>query len=270
MATLASAPETTASKSSVREITHWINGFPVRGASGRFGDVFHPATGTVQARVPLAYRRRSQRCRRSRRCSLPRMVRAAAAPPRPRPLPPPRHLRVPHGRDCRASQPRTRQGLLRRQRRSHARPRKHRVRHRHLRNFSKASSPSRSAPASTPGPCVSRSASSPASRPSTSPPWFRSGCSRSPSPAATPSSSSPSSATPPPPSSSPKCSKKPAFPTASSTSFTATRPRSTPSSRTPPSRPSPSSALPPSPSTSTPPAPSTASASRPSAARRTT
>ena len=29
MATLASAPEATASKSSVREITHWINGAPV-------------------------------------------------------------------------------------------------------------------------------------------------------------------------------------------------------------------------------------------------
>ena len=54
MATLASAPEATASKSSVREITHWINGAPVRGTSSRFGDVFHPATGTVQAHVPLA------------------------------------------------------------------------------------------------------------------------------------------------------------------------------------------------------------------------
>jgi malonate-semialdehyde dehydrogenase (acetylating)/methylmalonate-semialdehyde dehydrogenase len=54
MATLAPAPEATASQSSLREITHWINGAPVRGVSGRFGDVFHPATGTVQARVPLA------------------------------------------------------------------------------------------------------------------------------------------------------------------------------------------------------------------------
>jgi malonate-semialdehyde dehydrogenase (acetylating)/methylmalonate-semialdehyde dehydrogenase len=54
MATLASAPEATTPKSSVREITHWINGAPVRGTSNRFGDVFHPATGTVQARVPLA------------------------------------------------------------------------------------------------------------------------------------------------------------------------------------------------------------------------
>src|ERR1700761_5354757 len=54
MATLASPPEPPAPKSSVREITHWINGAPGRGASSRFGDVFHPATGTVQAHVPLA------------------------------------------------------------------------------------------------------------------------------------------------------------------------------------------------------------------------
>ncbi|HVG26479.1 MAG TPA: aldehyde dehydrogenase family protein, partial [Acidobacteriaceae bacterium] len=37
-----------------REITHWIGGKAVAGTSGRFGDVYHPATGTVQARVPLA------------------------------------------------------------------------------------------------------------------------------------------------------------------------------------------------------------------------
>jgi len=38
----------------VREITHWISGAPVAGQSGRFSDVFHPASGRVQARVPLA------------------------------------------------------------------------------------------------------------------------------------------------------------------------------------------------------------------------
>ena len=54
MATLAPAPETTSSLSALREITHWINGSAVRGNSGRFGDVFHPATGTIQARVPFA------------------------------------------------------------------------------------------------------------------------------------------------------------------------------------------------------------------------
>jgi malonate-semialdehyde dehydrogenase (acetylating)/methylmalonate-semialdehyde dehydrogenase len=35
-------------------LTHWINGQPVEGRSGRFGDVYHPAIGEVAARVPLA------------------------------------------------------------------------------------------------------------------------------------------------------------------------------------------------------------------------
>ncbi|TWB15428.1 malonate-semialdehyde dehydrogenase (acetylating)/methylmalonate-semialdehyde dehydrogenase [Nitrospirillum amazonense] len=37
-----------------RELTHFINGRPVPGTSGRFGDVYDPNTGEVQARVPLA------------------------------------------------------------------------------------------------------------------------------------------------------------------------------------------------------------------------
>jgi malonate-semialdehyde dehydrogenase (acetylating)/methylmalonate-semialdehyde dehydrogenase len=36
------------------DLTHWINGRHVAGTSGRFADVFNPATGEVQARVPLA------------------------------------------------------------------------------------------------------------------------------------------------------------------------------------------------------------------------
>ncbi|MCT4553691.1 MAG: CoA-acylating methylmalonate-semialdehyde dehydrogenase [Pelagimonas sp.] len=36
------------------ELTHWIDGAHVKGTSGRFTDVFNPATGEVQARVPLA------------------------------------------------------------------------------------------------------------------------------------------------------------------------------------------------------------------------
>ena len=38
----------------LREVTHWINGRPVSGGSGRFGEVYHPASGEVQARVALA------------------------------------------------------------------------------------------------------------------------------------------------------------------------------------------------------------------------
>ena len=36
------------------ELTHYINGAHVKGTSGRFADVFNPATGEVQAKVPLA------------------------------------------------------------------------------------------------------------------------------------------------------------------------------------------------------------------------
>ena len=38
----------------MREITHFIDGAAFTGASGRYGDVFNPNTGEVQARVQLA------------------------------------------------------------------------------------------------------------------------------------------------------------------------------------------------------------------------
>jgi malonate-semialdehyde dehydrogenase (acetylating)/methylmalonate-semialdehyde dehydrogenase len=38
----------------MKEIGHWVNGKIVAGTSGRFADVFNPATGEVQARVALA------------------------------------------------------------------------------------------------------------------------------------------------------------------------------------------------------------------------
>ena len=37
-----------------QELTHYIDGEHVKGTSGRFADVFNPATGEVQAKVPLA------------------------------------------------------------------------------------------------------------------------------------------------------------------------------------------------------------------------
>jgi malonate-semialdehyde dehydrogenase (acetylating)/methylmalonate-semialdehyde dehydrogenase len=36
------------------ELTHWIDGKHVKGTSGRFSDVYNPATGEVQAKCPLA------------------------------------------------------------------------------------------------------------------------------------------------------------------------------------------------------------------------
>ncbi len=38
----------------MQELSHYISGEHVKGTSGRFADVFNPATGEVQARVPLA------------------------------------------------------------------------------------------------------------------------------------------------------------------------------------------------------------------------
>ncbi|MDE0344556.1 MAG: aldehyde dehydrogenase family protein, partial [Boseongicola sp.] len=38
----------------MEELSHYIDGKRVNGNSGRFGDVYNPATGEVQARVPLA------------------------------------------------------------------------------------------------------------------------------------------------------------------------------------------------------------------------
>ena len=38
----------------MQELTHYINGTHVKGTSGRFADVYNPATGEVQAKVPLA------------------------------------------------------------------------------------------------------------------------------------------------------------------------------------------------------------------------
>ena len=38
----------------MRQIQHFIDGAAVTGVSGRFGDVFNPNTGEVQARVQLA------------------------------------------------------------------------------------------------------------------------------------------------------------------------------------------------------------------------
>lgn len=38
----------------MQELSHYINGQHVKGGSGRFADVYNPATGEVQAKVPLA------------------------------------------------------------------------------------------------------------------------------------------------------------------------------------------------------------------------
>ncbi len=54
MSTLVAPFTAPVTSSHPRELSHWIGGRAVPGTSGRFGDVFHPASGQVQARVPLA------------------------------------------------------------------------------------------------------------------------------------------------------------------------------------------------------------------------
>ncbi|APA87066.1 CoA-acylating methylmalonate-semialdehyde dehydrogenase [Paraburkholderia sprentiae WSM5005] len=46
--------EATRSAASARTLSHFINGKTIEGTSGRFGDVFNPALGSVSTRVPLA------------------------------------------------------------------------------------------------------------------------------------------------------------------------------------------------------------------------
>ena len=38
----------------MKELSHYITGDYVQGTSGRFADVYNPATGEIQAKVPLA------------------------------------------------------------------------------------------------------------------------------------------------------------------------------------------------------------------------
>ena len=49
-------PDASSTWNTPRSIPHWIGGKPVKGESGRTANVFDPATGQVQALVPLASR----------------------------------------------------------------------------------------------------------------------------------------------------------------------------------------------------------------------
>lgn len=49
-------PDPGSGASHLKELTHFIDGRHANGTSGRFGDVFNPATGEVEARVPFAER----------------------------------------------------------------------------------------------------------------------------------------------------------------------------------------------------------------------
>jgi malonate-semialdehyde dehydrogenase (acetylating)/methylmalonate-semialdehyde dehydrogenase len=56
MSSAVSPDLSTASNEAVRTVTHWIGGKPVEGVSGRTSDIYNPATGQIQGKVPLANR----------------------------------------------------------------------------------------------------------------------------------------------------------------------------------------------------------------------
>ncbi len=55
----------------VAELTHFIDGEHVKGTSGRFADVYNPATGEVQSRVPLANQAEMQKAVDSAKAAQP-------------------------------------------------------------------------------------------------------------------------------------------------------------------------------------------------------
>jgi malonate-semialdehyde dehydrogenase (acetylating)/methylmalonate-semialdehyde dehydrogenase len=56
MSSAVSPDLSTPSSETVRTVTHWTGGKPVEGGSGPTSNVYNPATGQVQAKVPLANR----------------------------------------------------------------------------------------------------------------------------------------------------------------------------------------------------------------------
>ena len=48
-ATATSTTSTLPNSQKLREVHHWVNGQTLTGISGRFGDVYNPATGERQA-----------------------------------------------------------------------------------------------------------------------------------------------------------------------------------------------------------------------------
>ena len=115
----------------MREIGHFIGGKAVKGKSGRFGDVFDPNTGEVQAKVALATKRRGRRGHCQCREGASRLGRDQPAAPRPRAVQIPRADREGDGFACQAPLLRARQDVSRRQGRHPARRGSGRVRLRH-------------------------------------------------------------------------------------------------------------------------------------------
>ena len=68
----------------VSEIGHFIDGRRVGGKSGRFGEVFNPASGEISARVAFASPAEVDAAVQSRTTRFPGLGAHASAPPRAR------------------------------------------------------------------------------------------------------------------------------------------------------------------------------------------
>ena len=176
----------------VRTVSHWIGGKPATGHVHPHEPGLEPGHRRAAGRGAAGHRRRrrrppcrprrppsspgrSRRCRSARRCCSPSASWSTRAPSELAEIISDEHGKV----------------ALRRPRRGAARPGGHRVRLRHpLAAQGRLLRPGLHA-ASTCSPSASRSGSAPGSRRSTSRPWCRCGCTRWPSPPATPSCSSP-------------------------------------------------------------------------------
>src|SRR5450756_751794 len=78
MSTATVSEPTIQSNVAVRAVPHWIGGKAVDGTSGRTSDVYNPATGEVQAKVPLANRAEMDRAVAAATAAFPAW---AAQPP---------------------------------------------------------------------------------------------------------------------------------------------------------------------------------------------
>ena len=115
----------------MRQIGHFIGGKEVAGASGRFGDVFNPNTGEVQAKVAFAKHSEVEHAIADRRSRAAGLGRDQSAAPRARAVQVSRTGAEGIRQPGRAALVRARQDHRRRQGRHPARPRSGRVRLRH-------------------------------------------------------------------------------------------------------------------------------------------
>ena len=179
----------TGAQRTVERVNHWINGRRVAGTLRAQRAGLQPGHRRAGARGRLRIGRGGRRRGRGRQGGLPRAGARRASASGPRSCSGSATWSTQHRAEIAAHLTRrARQGAERRPGRGGPRPREPRVRDRHPAPAQGRLQRAGQHAASTSTRSASRSAWWPASRPSTSRPWCRCGCSATPSPAATRSS----------------------------------------------------------------------------------